>query len=134
MKYYENVGVWSKNTFIVDQSGDLNRKDRIPCRRRTLPRVLLSFLPSSPRRERHLRQRGHQRQEQLLRKKDRNYFLQFSSFIEIFHENLPAPAPDPTLEHNSLMSTDSQHLAKSPGQKGSTSTLAAFKMVLIFSA
>ena len=44
------------------------------------------------------------------------------------------PTPDPTLLINSLTSIDSQHLAKSPGQKGSTSTLAAFKMVLIFSA
>ena len=65
MNSCEKVWVWSKNTFIVDQSEDLNRKDRIPCRRQTLPRVLLSFLPSSPRRERHLRQQGHQRQEQL---------------------------------------------------------------------
>merc|ERR1719491_2767631 len=32
------------------------------------------------------------------------------------------------------MLTDSRHLAKRPGQKGSTVTLAAFKMVLIFSA
>ena len=44
------------------------------------------------------------------------------------------PTPDPTLLINSLISIDSQHLAKSPGQKGSTSTLAAFKMVVIFSA
>ena len=45
-----------------------------------------------------------------------------------------APAPDPTLATRSLMLTDSRHLAKRPGQKGSTVTLAAFKMVLIFSA
>ena len=44
------------------------------------------------------------------------------------------PTPDPTLLINSLIETDSQHLAKSPGQNGSTSTLAAFKMVVIFSA
>merc|ERR1712099_35949 len=45
-----------------------------------------------------------------------------------------APTPDPTLETRSLMLTDSRHLAKRPGQKGSTETLAAFKMVEIFSA
>merc|ERR1719305_577708 len=32
------------------------------------------------------------------------------------------------------MLTDSRHLEKRPGQKGSTVTFAAFKMVLIFSA
>merc|ERR1712002_704427 len=45
-----------------------------------------------------------------------------------------APTPDPTLETRSLILTDSRHFAKRPGQKGSTLTLAAFKMVLIFSA
>merc|ERR1711992_242877 len=45
-----------------------------------------------------------------------------------------APTPDPTFETKSLILTDSRHLEKRPGQKGSTETLAAFKMVLIFSA
>lgn len=44
-----------------------------------------------------------------------------------------APAPDPMLEMRFLTSTPSRALAKSPGQYGSTSTLAAFKRVVIFS-
>lgn len=41
--------------------------------------------------------------------------------------------PDPMLEIKDLTSIPSRALAKSPGQYGSTSTLAAFKMVEIFS-
>merc|ERR1712154_333854 len=44
-----------------------------------------------------------------------------------------APAPDPTLEMSSLTLQPVKALAKRLGQKGSTVTLAAFKIVLIFS-
>ena len=44
-----------------------------------------------------------------------------------------APTPDPMLEIKFLTSTPSRALAKRLGQYGSTSTLAAFKSVAIFS-
>lgn len=44
-----------------------------------------------------------------------------------------APAPDPMLVIKFFTSTPSRALAKRLGQYGSTSTLAAFKMVEIFS-
>lgn len=46
---------------------------------------------------------------------------------------LAAPAPDPMFVINPLTSIPSKALAKRPGQYGSTSTLAAFKIVEIFS-
>lgn len=44
-----------------------------------------------------------------------------------------APAPEPMLVIKFLTSTPSKALANNDGQYGSTSTLAAFKMVEIFS-
>uniref|UniRef100_A0A1L8D872 Uncharacterized protein n=1 Tax=Nyssomyia neivai TaxID=330878 RepID=A0A1L8D872_9DIPT len=44
-----------------------------------------------------------------------------------------APAPEPIFVIRSFTLIPSRALAKSPGQYGSTSTLAAFKIVLIFS-
>lgn len=44
-----------------------------------------------------------------------------------------APTPEPMLVISSLTLTPSNALANKPGQYGSTSTLAAFKMVEIFS-
>merc|ERR1719318_1492898 len=43
------------------------------------------------------------------------------------------PTPDPTVVIRVFRSQDSRALAKSPGQYGSTSTPAAFRMVVSFS-
>jgi len=44
-----------------------------------------------------------------------------------------APTADPMFEIKSLTFADSKALANKPGQYGSTSTLAAFRIVWIFS-
>ena len=125
-----------------------NRRDRIPYRHQ----ILLQALPSFPLWQvQHRHQRVHHLQQLQLQQEQLRHQLQSKKINSKFNKRYFFRETNIwsilkliliffminhmlTLVIKSLILVLSRHLAKSPGQNGSTSTLAVFKIVAIFSA